>query len=118
MPPVGLDTDHVRLNTWQDDYARTSEGARRTGGVEIFAKAGMGKPPRAAQVDPGFRRDEVAATGKEDYQLNTFRMWLFLVGFPPRRTDSEIAAYNGYLKSLARGVDCRSILPFPRCAIL
>jgi hypothetical protein len=49
----------------QDD-SQELQKARRTGGIEIFAETGMGKPPGIALGPPGFRRDEVAATGKED----------------------------------------------------
>jgi hypothetical protein len=56
-----------RMNTRQDDPARTAEGAGRTAaGIEIFAEEGMGKPPGATLGPPGFRCDEVAATGQED----------------------------------------------------
>jgi hypothetical protein len=63
---VKLDTFCVRMNTCQDDPARTAEGAGRTAGIEIFAEEGMGKPPGATLGPPGFRCDEVAATGQED----------------------------------------------------
>jgi hypothetical protein len=67
-PCVGCSTSKIvlRLSSSPGSFPGTSEGARRAGGIEIFAETDMGKPPGVALGPPGFRRNEVAATGKED----------------------------------------------------